>query len=338
MAANDTAPAQGESAEAVSDEGVEFAGLGGMSWAWIGTMIDDAIQTQHDVAEQRQRARGADPCVYWASIDELWATNHGPAWWRATTTAAKVSDALSRAIEESIRARGRTANASGQTPLADFLVQQLGADSLIPDVTKAELFLVGLLTQGFTLGALPFEVAAIIENYLPLGSDLLRTGVYSRQDKGLEISPGIYLWGPGLPANPTNETQNALIRRRGRYSGRLISDQIREWKERQVDRVVPARFGTARARLINLVGSWEGSGEYGVWVPSDGYAETSRIGFLLDWRETFFAERAVARDLCRSYEQSVQDRLDLGAELPGNIAKGAFVLGMAGIAAWLWGK
>ena len=344
-----TQASNNETATDVSDRGVEFGGGGGvMDWSWIGDMVDAGIQTQHDVAEQRQRARGADPCVYFASIDEIWATNHGPAWWMATTTAAKVAEKLDRAITESIRRRGRASQAASQSPLEDFLVDQLGADELVPPAIITWMVIQGFLTSGASVAQAPAAVLAYIKDHLPRGSDIL-AGTVSGAEKGLEVGPGIYMWAPGLPTRPQGEADNRRLREQGRYMGPTIVAQLAEWTTVQRERVVPNGFLSARGKLTNLTGGWEGSGNYGIWVPSDGYAPGSRIGFLEDWRETFWAERAEAKALCRQWGEREQERADVAAGMPGYLAtieaeaaaqrnRYLLVLGLAATAAWAFGR
>jgi hypothetical protein len=328
-----------DTATEVSDAGAQFGGGGGMmSWQWIGDMVDNGVNTQHQAAAFRQGARGHDPCIYFASIDELWATDVGPAWWKATSVANRVSYKLRRAIRESIRARGRHAQAASQTPLQDYLMNQIDPINLLPDAVVARLIVQGFaMPFGMSMATAPGQVLDTIRAYLPRGSDIL-DGSVSGSEKGLEIGPGVFLWAPGLPSRPQGEADNRRLRDHGRYIGPLIKQQVEAWVDQARERVVPAGFSSARMRLTNLTGSWEGSGDFGVWIDGDGYSRQSKIGYLEDWYNRFWAERAEAQQLCRELGALEQDRLDEMAGLPGRVAKGAFVLGMAGISAWLWGK
>ena len=55
----------------------------------------------------------------------------------------------------------------------------------------------------------------------------------------------------------------------GRYSGDNIRAWVAAWVDRQIQTASPPNYPAARERLLNLVGTWQGSGPFGIWQAPD---------------------------------------------------------------------
>tara|TARA_R110000824_G_scaffold94009_2_gene227217 strand:- start:1171 stop:1605 length:435 start_codon:yes stop_codon:yes gene_type:complete len=84
----------------------------------------------------------------------------------------------------------------------------------------------------------------------------------------------------------------------GRYSGPGAVALIEQWVGEMVARVVPVGFLSARQRLEALVGSWQGSSQWGVWQEADGFVAGSQIGFFDEYRVRMWREFEEAQDKC----------------------------------------
>mgnify|MGYP003627657766 CR=1 FL=1 len=280
----------------VSDEGVSDAGGGPMDWSWLFEGIDGAIDGWYQRESEKKSLRGYDPCHYFASIEELWYNNIGPIWWKAQGTARKTAMALERAINESITNQGKAkpAKYATSTKLQKFVRQQLSDNDLVPPFA----FAVALLAGPFA----PAVITDLIKARLPSGSAIL-AGQVNRQERGFEVSPGVYVWGPGLPDEPSTDAEKSSCWQSGKYGGPGFAQVVDAWTAQQVARVVPAGYLSARAKLERIVGTWQGTGPWGIWQPADGFLDGSRIGFLDEFRTRMWREYEEAQVLCEELRQ-----------------------------------
>jgi|TARA_R110000824_G_C15230052_1_gene678459 hypothetical protein len=286
-------------AEGVSDEGVDFGGGMGFDFEGLGNMINGGIETFHTETLDKQRQRGYDPCTFAASIEESWYVTMGPKWWKANSAARKTGMALNRAIGEAISARGvkKPAKYLTATPLWKFLIDQVGIEALLPEEVIASTNVLSVLA-GPAAGQLARE--QFVRDHLPTGNTIAKARVDERR-RGLPLDDDIYLYGSGVAANPSGtmgspERHRAILA--GRYSGPGAVALFEQWIGEIAARVVPAGFTSARQRLEALVGSWQGSSEWGVWQESDGFVAGSQLGFFDEFRVRMWREFEEAQDKC----------------------------------------
>jgi hypothetical protein len=287
----------------ISTEGGGMGGGGTIEQLFTG--IGGAIDGWYARESTKKTLRGENPCHFFASIEELWYGNVGPKWWKAWGVARKSSMKLQRAITESIDKQGRTPLGSHyvtSTKLKTYLEDQVGEEALVPP---------GVFVLALMAGPLaPAIIDDFIKDRLPSGNDILNDRV-ERGEKGLQVSPGIYLWAPGLPTSPSNDTERHELSTQGKYGGPEFGELLDGWIEQQRNRVSPAGFLSARATLEKLVGNWEGSGAWGIWEEGDPVSPTSKIGFLDDFRVTMFEEEYdEAQALCEAQRQWERDQAE----------------------------
>lgn len=286
-------------ADGVSDEGVDFGGVG-FDFEGLGNMINGGIETFHTETLDKQRQRGYDPCTYAASIEEGWYVTLGPKWWKANSAARKIGMALNRAINESINARGVEGVPKkfvAGLPLWRFLIDQVGINALLPEEVIASTNVISVLA-GPAAGQLARE--QFVRDHLPSGTNIARARIDQRR-RGLPLDDDIYLYGPGVASSPSGPMGSAQRNRAiaaGRYSGPGAVALIEQWVGEMVARVVPVGFLSARQRLEALVGSWQGSSQWGVWQEADGFVAGSQIGFFDEYRVRMWREFEEAQDKC----------------------------------------
>jgi hypothetical protein len=292
----------------VSDEGATD-GAGGMnSWAWIGDMVNSGINTMTDSTLRKQRQRGADPCTFAASLEEGWFLHFGPTWWKASGAARKAGEALNRSINECISARGASKPTKyiGETSLADFAIEQYGLDNLLPEEAIATATGLALSPAG-PAAALAMKIAFVRE-HLPTGKDI-RRGDVDRRERGLPLGGNLYLYGPGLPANPAGflgGQQRMRCINFGRYSGPGFADLVDDWVDLMRERVTPPGFSSARQKLSTFVGTWQGTSRWGIWTAADGFDPQSKLGFFQEAKEWMFSNLEEAQDLCEVQRRDQQ--------------------------------
>ena len=297
--ANNGANAPENTAEGVSDEGVDFGGGMGFDFEGLGNMINGGIETFHTETLDKQRQRGYDPCTYAASIEEGWYVTMGPKWWKANSAARKIGMALNRSIGEAIRARGvsKPDKYVPAIPLWRFLIDQVGIQALLPEEVIAATNALSVLA-GPAAGQAARE--QFVRDHLPTGGKIANSAIDQRR-RGLPLDDDIFLYGPGVassPSGPLGSSQRNRAIAAGRYSGPGAVALIEQWVAEVAARVVPAGFHTARMRLEALVGNWKGTSEWGVWREADGFAAGSQLGFFDEFRVRMWREFEEAQDKC----------------------------------------
>ena len=268
-------------------------------------VTDMATDLVREFSSGRFQALGSDPCAQEMQLREWDAEVYRRGVTQVAGTAAAISEQLQRAIAVSINTLGH----SGQTgtPLEVWLNNNIGLGNLTPTAEEAGIATIGILTGGVGLSiAIPAALGRV-RNRLPSAAKI-RAGNVSSEEKGLQVGPGVYLWAPGVASNPTTPAQQRKARETGKLQGPAIADAINGWIQHQIDRVTPADFASARNRLARLVGSAEGSGEFGIWQQGDPVTATSKLGQLEAIRGEVRARREELDERCEA-EKAEASRL-----------------------------
>lgn len=210
--------------------------------------INDAVNLWYNISRQQ-----ADPCQAWINLGN-WDTNiYRPNYRRAMTKARQLTVALQDHMENLIRTRGR----SGGTgiPLERFIFEEMGGlggaaqELLLPE---RQLGWIRPVCVAQILAGTPqlcvAHITDAIRSHLPLADDI-RNGTISPMETE-SLSPGI-----GLTEN--------------RYTGTRIIEIVERWLDHQYREANPPEHPNARNKLINLVGTWEGTGPFGFWKAPD---------------------------------------------------------------------
>ena len=301
----------------VTDSGASFGGGGGaFDFEGLGNMINSGIETFHRETLNKQELRGNDPCLYWAAQEELYYGVIKDAVEKANGVAAKTSALLQMALHQSYKSRGYPSSKYvGGKDLGTFLGEELGLDALVPEGMLAGFGIAIGLSGG---AAAPFAAGALseyIKDHLPSWADI-RDGRIPINGKGVQMgNSGVFLWGEGLPANPSSSSQKRQIYEssQAKYRGRPIADAIALWVEYQRDNVAPPDYSSARRKLIDYVGTWEGSGDYDLWQPGDPITSTSKVGEINFVKADLFRGIDEAKGLCNSIrQQGIDYQIGLG--------------------------
>jgi hypothetical protein len=270
---------------------------GPTDYGWIGDIVEQAVISQHEAALIRNQSQH-DPCGLAAYLRELMGTSQGDLLTGKWAAVRERADFLPIAIGDSLRNLGNAppgTDLAGGKRLAEFLFDTLGVERLIP---------IGDLI-GIGLGCGPLGPQAIlgcqvqwIEDHLPSGIDIA-TGDYlnapSSQGSGVRVSSNLYI---------TN----------GDYRGTTLKGAILDWIRYQAENVTTGMLGNAREDLIRMVGTWQGSGQYGLWSDADQVHAGSELGRLLEKFENMTELAEHGQALCDQFNIADSDRLDRALE------------------------
>ena len=254
------------------------------SWGWIADTVRTAVLTMHDASIMKQQAQ-RNPCDMGAMLREI--LGGGPLIVDKIENYGAIVNAAAQflpdIIAESLSFKGRHppgSDLSGGKRLAEYALDSLGPTRLLPPgVMAAHAFL------GPGLGWL----ASIdwVEARMPTGNELVngdwRQAV--RGGTGEYISPGVYL-SPGGAGTASVYKGNRI--------GRLIS----QWIRYQVQNVTTSDLGTARRNLTTYVGSYRGTGPFGIWQNGDPIVSPSKLWQVLENRRHILEIEEYARLLC----------------------------------------
>ena len=266
---------------------------------WIGNTIYQAVMSQAQMAQMRQDGQ-AHPCGMAAYLREILVGAEGleilDNKWEAVREKAQF---LPLAIGDSLRVLGTAPD--GGMRLSDFAISTLGADRLIPGAYRAGLALAG--------GLFPPAILAIeaqwVEDRLPTGLSI-ENGSYRQNmtNVGERVSSGIYVWGE-QPTTP------------GTYRGSEISGMIAAWIRYQAENVSTPMLGNAREDLTRMVGTWQGTGQYGLWQESDGARSGSELALAIFQVGEMVRLEEESRLLCNQIHIAGQRRADalVGSEV-----------------------
>jgi hypothetical protein len=236
--------------------------------------INNLIVTQFQGGALRTQMQ-TQPCSAAGFIREIMATTLEPkVTWRHGW-ADKAEQFLSGWVRESIQRQGRfVPGIDGNKSLARFMIEagpRVGFGSaLLPPGPRAAL--VGPLA----------EADWIQRGHLPSGQELA-SGAWIQatsapaevRNNGEKLSNGVYLYPAVDPFNP--ERSGSKLR------GPKVSALIWDWIQYQAENVSGTLGqgwnGTLppRATLIKMVGTFKGTGPYGLWQDSDGARPGSRV-------------------------------------------------------------
>ena len=216
--------------------------------------IDDLIMGITEGAIMRAMAQ-AQPCVANAWLREQYALGLTPRLDRLHSDTRQASEFLPQVIGESLSRQGRLApGVEGGTRLGEFLFHSIGPARLVPPWALGPFILLGPLI------GIPLTFQWI-EDHLPPGAQL-RSGAWKHSIQGtagIRISSGVFL-----------QADNQL-------RGNTVRDGIQQWIQNQVDNVQPTGVPSPRTKLTNNVGTYQGSGPYGIWAEGDPILSGSKL-------------------------------------------------------------
>ena len=234
-----------DTANGTSGNGARGYNTGSLNYAQIiGSIFDgvnDAIGLWYNIARQQ-----ADPCQAYINLGNWDASTYRPNYIRAISKARQLTLALREHIEDVIRTRGESGG-TGMS-LERYLFQEFGGlrglaqELLLPERELGPLR-ISCIVEPFWCEA---RILTLMRAHLPLAADIRNGTIPAFESEAL--SPGVGLTD-------------------GKYSGTAIIDAVNNWLEEQIRTSSPAAHPNARNRLITLVGTWEGSGPFGFWVP-----------------------------------------------------------------------
>ena len=285
--------------------------------------INQGISVMHQAGAMRTLAQ-TEPCSAAGFIREIRFMAVLPKMdWRhywADRAAAFLGDW----VRESLAYQGRQPPGSGLRDgkeLALYLLETLGPEKIIPPVA---LGLMAPLVAVPGVGPLALLAAHVgwVTRHLPPGPSLADASWRTRmQNWGERLSPGVYL-GPQL-------SENAMLfpeREGTTYTGNTIRSAIDSWINFQIENVTGTDWNGldgVRTTLVKMVGTYRGSGNFGLWMKHDGADPGSRVANIDSiWNEMIELETE-ASDLCtlewgldqqlREREQSLTEQEALAA-------------------------
>jgi hypothetical protein len=275
----------------MSDADNQISGAAGMSspmdFSWIGDIVEQANMNQANMAQMRQDTQD-NPCGMAAYLREVLAglvQDQLDLKWSAVRQKAEF---LPYSIRDSIERQGNMPPGSdliGGKRLAEHAIETLGASRLIPTGDLVGMaFLVGPLGPG------PLALAHMdfIEDRMPSGQDIANGSYLGRMsNSGTRVSSGVYI-------------------KNGTYRGTAIRQLIQRWIEYQAQNVSSPDLADARSDLIRMVGTSQGTGQFGVWQESDGVAPGSELGNVLFMESEMLGMEAEARALCTQFQIGAQ--------------------------------
>jgi hypothetical protein len=215
--------------------------------------IDNLLMGITEAAIMRAMAQ-AEPCVANAWLREQYALGLSPRLDRLHSDTRQAAEFLPTVIGESLSRQGRLApGVEGGTRLGEFLFHSLGPARVVPPWALTPLVLLGPIGIPLTF--------QWIEDHLPSGVQL-RSGAWKQSvlgSGGIRVSAGVFY-----------QADDQL-------RGNAIRDGIQQWIQNQVDNVQPAGVPSPRTKLVNNVGTYQGSGPYGLWQEGDPILPGSKL-------------------------------------------------------------
>ena len=139
-----------------------------------------------------------------------------------------------------------------------------------------------------------------IEAHMPTGQELA-SGQWRdviRGGTGEQISANIFL----SPMTSGPARAGAV------YKGRGIRTLINNWIQYQGQNLTGTDLGTARTTLTHMVGTYRGTGPFGIWKQGDPIAPNSDWANVLEMERHVLEIEEYARNLCAE-QQATQGRL-----------------------------
>ena len=228
--------------------------------------------------DMRRQAAADDPCRAEVDVRGYLVQTVDPMVVQGYQLASQVKAQGDMAVQRALNQWGRPdSNYIGVDPFSVFVV----GSNIITDP----------LFRGLPLPSAVIEV----EGRLPVTSP--PKGTRSGSDKGLQVGPGVYLWG-GPGKGPVYHRNN----------GKLRGDMFREtwdaWARNTAQDAAPPARNTWRAKLALLVGSSD-------WDPGSPASPNSRLGGLDALKARLLAEADDLAGLCadqREYDRTNQPR------------------------------
>ena len=260
-------------------------------YSWIGDIVYQALMSQAEMAQMRQASQ-ADPCGMAAYLREILIGPQGlerlDSKWTAVRQKAQL---LPITIQDSIERRGNLppgSDLSGGKRLAEFAFETLGPARLIPSADRAGL--------AFASGFLPPLVALAemqwIEDRMPSGQSIANGTYLTRlSNTGERVSSGVYI-------------------KNGTYRGTEIGRLIIRWINYQIENVSSPALGNARSDLIRMVGTFKGSGQFGIWQESDGVRSGSELANIIFTQSEIVRLEEESRLMCNQFNTAEQQRMD----------------------------
>jgi len=280
------------------DAGAVGAMSGPTDYSWIGDIVEQAVMSQHQAALIRNQSQH-NPCGLAAYLRELMGTSQQDKLNSKWAAVREKSEFLPLTIADSLENLGNSppgSDLSGGKRLAEYMFDVLGAERLIP---PGDLIGLGFLCGPGGPPALALCQIQWIEEHLPSGQSVRSESYLDAPSAGgTQVSPGIKI-------------------KNGRYRGVGIKSVIFDWTRYQAQNVSSPALGNVRDDLLRMVGSWTGSGPYGIWQEGDPIADGSELGNLIYMWEDMIAISEEAQDLCDTFNIAEQQRQD--AALAGQL-------------------
>lgn len=280
--------------------------------------INNLIVTQFQGGALRTQMQ-TQPCSAAGFIREIMATTLEPkVTWRHGW-ADKAEGFLAQWVYESLLRRGMPGGGlrdgiSLGGYLVDFGPRAATGSALIPDPAR-------------TLAWGPLPERDWLNLHLPSGQELADGSFRQKykatsqiRSQGEQVYPGIYLYP--RPPSGLSPLAPAYINRSGsKYYGQGILDLINDWIDYQAENVSGDLsqgwngIQDPRSTLIKMVGTYRGTGPFGLWQWSDGARPGSRvyqIDLLWEDAQELLEESS---DLCTAQWELEQGLAQLGAEL-----------------------
>ena len=240
--------------------------------------LNSFVATQFQGGALRTQMQ-TEPCSAAGFIREIMTTVLSPKLeWRHGWT-DKAADFLGVWVRESLQRQGRAGGGLvGGKSLARFLLDagpQTGFGSaLIPGSPSPGI----LGPRELLVGWLP-EAQWLERGHLPTGAELAsgswRNNMSASADvraNGEKLANGIYLYPAASPYDP--ERTGSKLRGPG------VRSLIEQWIRYQADHVRGVNWPSPqgpRPTLTKMVGTYKGSGPYGLWTEADGASVGSRV-------------------------------------------------------------
>ena len=299
-------------------DAAEAAGLDPSVGVEIAETVNDFVMTQFQGGALRTQMQ-TQPCAAAGFIREIMTTIlEAKVSWRHGW-ADKAEGFLAQWVYESLLRRGMPGGGfTGGTSLAEYMIdfgpRELTGSALIPEPART-----------LVLG-MPAE-RAWLNLHLPSGQELA-DGSYKHTYKGTaqirsqgeQMGSGIYLF-PRMPMALSPFSPLHINRSGSKYYGSGVIDLIDGWIDYQSENV-EGDLGQGwnspqdpRSTLIKMVGTYRGTGPFGLWQWSDGARPGSRV-YQIDqlWEDaTELLEESSA--LCTAQWTLEQELSELGAQL-----------------------
>jgi len=332
--AEETTPEGTESSPApeavidADDSGVTTESGGTMDYAALNDSINAAVGGHYEFELDKQERLGSNPCAFWVAMFQRWDMEARHPLWKVETLAARISEKLQLAIGDSFMEQGEPSpDYVGGQPAAVWLLDKIGPQDLIPQSLLGLSAFATFLSGGVGAAGAPGAMLMYISSHLPNPNKILE-GKVPTNAKGLEVSSGVSIWGSGCSSNPTSQADKDKCRDHGTYRGTRIAEALADWANYQQQNVSPPNFSSARARLTNVVGRWEGTGDFGIWKTGNSVSANSRLGSLYDLERMYKDGIAEGRAAC---DAMAEDRSKL---LWTKEYRNWFLIGLAALVGW----